>query len=431
MEIYRRDTSYSLNGCTLVNNDGSFRVDFGEGLDDIDVPCLTVRQKSDLESDSLLKKSKGILWLREMALDKIDAIALFCDTNMVDYVSYGIDGDGLNGSLHGTAVATLQWSGFEDHVETGDFRRGDSLGRDADSTDTNTVDDWIHQGGPNSNGATPNSQNNSPLLVLDAQLHIIDLSIALEPIGDYLEPNDSATGSLSVCNTMEDSVSNIEVLLETDVISGIVVAKDPLVINNLASEACTCIYFNISAVNAPPRLHAIEVTLVTPDEEVFAEAQVLVIAVDFGVELETLFGRGLVGLNILSSDGLYHYKMEYDLREIQVFDETSAAPLVPLCESVVFNPVEAFLGLHLPDTAEITTTEWKRKLLFGVANFLALEVVLLRALLGTVSETGLEGILNVLKTKGWKYTFKLVLKLLGRYRGMAARHQSKLRKKHH
>lgn len=29
-----------------------------------------------------------------MDLQRIDAVALFCDNSMVDYVSYGIDGEG-------------------------------------------------------------------------------------------------------------------------------------------------------------------------------------------------------------------------------------------------------------------------------------------------------------------------------------------------
>ena len=317
-----------------------------------------------------------------------------------------------------SAVSTGMWSGIDDHVETEDFLRGHSLGRNAHSTDTNTLDDWNHQGGPNSDGATPNSLNTSPLFLVETQLQIVDLGIGVEPIGDYLEVNDAATASLSICNMMDDSVSGVQVFLESEVSSGIVVPEDPVVINNLASEGCTCITFPISSVDSPPTLHAIQTTLITPDEEVSAEAQVLVLGIGFDVELETLFGLGLVGINIESSDGVYNYTIQYDPQEIQVFDETSPVPLAPISESVTFTPVESFAGLHSPETSELVISEWKRKLLFGVANFLALEVVLLRTTLGTVSENGLGSIIKVLNAKGWKYTFNLVSKLLGRYHGM-------------
>lgn len=92
IEIYRQDTSFSLTGCSLVNHDGSFRTDFGGAFDDIDATYFQVKQKSTLSRPFSLWKSRGILWLRDMALDDVDAVALMCDNNMVDYVSWGIDG---------------------------------------------------------------------------------------------------------------------------------------------------------------------------------------------------------------------------------------------------------------------------------------------------------------------------------------------------
>jgi len=418
IEIFRPDTSYSLNGCSLVNNDGTFRVDFGRSFDDVETAYLAVKHRSTLSRPFKLEGRKGIYWLRNMTLDEVDAIALFCDDTLIDYIAWGIDGVGWNGTLHNTAVLEKQWSGYDDYVETEDFVRGHSLGRDADSTDTNSPADWIHQGGSNANGATPQSRNTSPLLLLDSEIQIIDLSIGIESIGDYLEPTDSALASLSVCNTMNDAVSDLKVWLETDV-PGLVVPDEPIVVDILAGETCTCIVFPISTLEATPELHPVDVTLVTVDEEeIFSEAQVLVVATKFDIDLETLFGRGLVSVSMESSDGNYKYKIEYDPREIQRFDERSDIPLVPLSEEVTFTPTEAFLGKHPPETANVLSTDWKKKLLFGLANFFALEAVLLRTVLGTLSEGGLEGVLKVLNAKGWKHSFKIVSELLGRYHGM-------------
>lgn len=319
--------------------------------------------------------------------------------------------------MHENAVETGMWTGLDDHVETADFRRGDSLGRDAESTDTNSVPDWIHQGGPNANGATPGSRNTSPLLILDSELQIYDLTIGLESIGDYLEPSDSGTASLSICNTKTEPIFDVEVWLQTDV-AGLTVPDDPVPIISLAEETCTCIQFPISTSNTSPGLHPIDVTLVTPDDDIFSEAQVLVLETSFDVELETLFVQGRLSMNIECSDGNYDFTVEYNPRDIQRFDATSIAPLIPLQEFVTFTPVRAFRGTHPPEAANVLSTAWKKKLLFGVANFFALEVVFLKTLLGTVSERGLDGILNLLKAKGWKYTFTVVSKLLGRYHGM-------------
>ena len=309
------------------------------------------------------------------------------------------------------------WSGNEDYVEAVDLRRGDSLGRDADSSDTDGVSDWIRQGGPNANGATPSARNMSPLLTLDTEMQIVDTTIGMESIGDYLEPNDSAVASISVCSRMADPVA-AEVWLQTDEGSGIVVPDEPILIETLSEESCTCIKFPISTSEASPGLHTIDFTLVATGEEIFSEAQVLVLATAFDIELEALFDRGQVGVSLESIEGKYNFTVRYDPIEIQTFDETSIAPLLPISETVTFTPFEAFLGTHPPEIVNAKSATWEKKLLFGIANFFALEITFLKTALGTVSENGLEGVIRVLKTKGWKYTFNLVANLLGRYPGM-------------
>jgi hypothetical protein len=90
VEIYRRDTSYSLNGCTIQNHDGSWHYDFGESFDSVDHSYITIKC---MNKEFKLRKSKGILWIRRMPLDNADALALFCDGAMINYVSWSNKGE--------------------------------------------------------------------------------------------------------------------------------------------------------------------------------------------------------------------------------------------------------------------------------------------------------------------------------------------------
>lgn len=158
IEIFRNDTSYSLYGCTLINHDGSFRVDFDELFDSVSHPYITVKRKRTLETEFKLSRRKGVLWMRDMVLEKIDALGLFCDGRLIDYVAWGHTGDFWNETLHNNAVASGIWSGTDEYVEIAELKKGDSIGRNAESRDTNDVFDWIHQ------EATPSRKNSPPIL---------------------------------------------------------------------------------------------------------------------------------------------------------------------------------------------------------------------------------------------------------------------------
>lgn len=163
VEIYRRDTAFSLNGCTIQNHDGSWRFDFDERFDSVDHPFITIKHKSTLRKESFLWRSRGILWMRSMPLEEIDAVALFCDGTMIDYLSWSQDGVGWNDALHKSAVANGVWKDTAEHIETAGIKKGASLGRDAVSTNTNSIQDWSYPGGTHATRSTPSTRNAHPL----------------------------------------------------------------------------------------------------------------------------------------------------------------------------------------------------------------------------------------------------------------------------
>ena len=108
--------------------------------------------------------------MRNFELNKIDGLALFCDNVMIDYVAWGINGDGPIGYLPDTAVFAGMWASTDYFVETGSVdlgagyfspgvQNGDSLARDGNSTDTNGPNDWIMPGGYYARSPTPSVQN--------------------------------------------------------------------------------------------------------------------------------------------------------------------------------------------------------------------------------------------------------------------------------
>jgi hypothetical protein len=107
-----------LNGCTIQNHDGLWHYDFGESFDSVDHSYITIKHKSTLNKEFKLRKSKRILRIRRMPLDNADALALFCDGAMIDYVSWSNKGEGWNGTLHQAANADGLWSSTEEHIET-------------------------------------------------------------------------------------------------------------------------------------------------------------------------------------------------------------------------------------------------------------------------------------------------------------------------
>ena len=171
VEIFRPDRFVSLSGCSLVTANGSLRVDFDSSFDSSKKLYVAVKHKDTLNADFKLRPREGILWMRDFKLNDVDAVALICQSSLVDYVAWGKDGVGPNGPLHDRAKAAYMWNTtIADFVETGPLdlgigltsrgmRKGESLGRDGGSNDTDSPIDWSYPAGLDARVATPSLQN--------------------------------------------------------------------------------------------------------------------------------------------------------------------------------------------------------------------------------------------------------------------------------
>ena len=197
IEIYRPDTSFDLSGCVVENDAESFRVVLPNRMQSVDAPYFTIKRRATQRKEQVLKRSRGILWLKEMELQVIDGLALFCNDEMVDFLAWGRDGIGPNGDLYVQAVENEMWTSTNDFVETGipendgqfviaevrpeffplqELQPGDSLGRDGLSTDTDGVPDWQYSGGADSRRPTPSERNKeySALPLINEVLFLAD-----------------------------------------------------------------------------------------------------------------------------------------------------------------------------------------------------------------------------------------------------------------
>jgi hypothetical protein len=86
-----------------------------------------------------------------------DVIALFCAGHLSDYVAWSETGKGYNDKLHSTAVRTRNWR--SEYVVTEGIQKGASIGRDANSKDTNGAVDWMFPGGADVHGVTISARN--------------------------------------------------------------------------------------------------------------------------------------------------------------------------------------------------------------------------------------------------------------------------------
>lgn len=222
IEIYRQDPSQSLKGCSLVNDGGTFRVDFESSLRNFEY--FVVKHKDTLRTESKLSKSKGILWMRDFTLNENDGIALVCKGSIVDYVAWGKAANkNTEGPLHRAAVATRAWNTTDGFVETdrknleGGYvspalRKGESLGRDEFSSDSNDEKDWSR--GLNAKGPTPSTRNlggRSSSPVINEVLFDPDKSFEYALIGRYFVEIFRAdpTNSLDGCSLVSDDGSTL------------------------------------------------------------------------------------------------------------------------------------------------------------------------------------------------------------------------------
>lgn len=150
IEIFR-PSRFGLRGCRVKNDDGSFRLDFGKAFENTYAPYYSIKHKSTLKTEYLVWQRKRIIWVHDLDLRPIDGVAFICDETIMDYVAWKECGILLDGPLYQAAVDAGAWS-QRTIVETGPvaigggyqspgLQKGECIGRDKDSTDTDSVTD--------------------------------------------------------------------------------------------------------------------------------------------------------------------------------------------------------------------------------------------------------------------------------------------------
>ncbi len=174
VELYNSGTTRNISGWTISNRDGEslvtlpdwefpndayLVVHFGAGIND-----------TDFSDGNGTYFSGGV---KEVFDNYQDECALYAgepgNDTIVDFISYSFDNDYLPGIAHGYAASAGIWEYNASFNATGDSIQeyskipasveGDSIGRDADSNDSNLPKDWDIDGGKDAFQASPGSGN--------------------------------------------------------------------------------------------------------------------------------------------------------------------------------------------------------------------------------------------------------------------------------
>lgn len=106
--------------------------------------------------------------------------ALVCNDAIVDYVAWSYH-RGTQSNLRKAAVSAGMWSDISGYCSRS-IREGESIGRDKDSSDTNTPFDWTYSGGLYAQYITPTAQIWSILLCLSLmRCYLIQIPSLLYP----------------------------------------------------------------------------------------------------------------------------------------------------------------------------------------------------------------------------------------------------------
>jgi hypothetical protein len=149
VEVFRPDTSFDLARCALVNAAGQ-AIDVWENQTDVDGAHV-------------------VTFLEDDFLNVTDGLALYCDSEMVDYVAWCQLDFGPSGAVYDEAVNLGIWSSSDcfytialeadSSLKQRPVIPGDSIGRDANATNTHSPTDWYGTGGIDGTGpsrAAPN-----------------------------------------------------------------------------------------------------------------------------------------------------------------------------------------------------------------------------------------------------------------------------------
>jgi len=93
-----------------------------------------------------------------MPIGEVDALGIFCDDDIINFVGWQKDGKVPNGPLQHTAIFYDQW--WSDFIETGGanpLQKGDSLGRKNNDDRYGRL--WTYPGGVGARSASPSFRN--------------------------------------------------------------------------------------------------------------------------------------------------------------------------------------------------------------------------------------------------------------------------------
>ncbi|MDP6155423.1 MAG: PKD domain-containing protein [Candidatus Thermoplasmatota archaeon] len=169
VEIYNpTDATVSTIGWSLkVDGGGEFLLESFE-IAPRSFVVIHLVTDSSIENDTDLGDGKADLYytVNSAVLGNArGAIGLYSPQGPEDYVAWGTGG---SNNVASDAVGAGIWT--QGTSLTGNFLKGDSIGRDQFSTDTNIVADWSRGGGLFSNGPTIGLSNYYSLMIWDADL---------------------------------------------------------------------------------------------------------------------------------------------------------------------------------------------------------------------------------------------------------------------
>jgi len=164
VELYNSGSlSLDLTGCKLSDNDGnSFNLSGVSNLPSSGYLVCYLGQTGINSSSSVYGPIENASATPSTMFENSDDLVLLNgEGTIIDYIAWGAD----SGTDDDAAVTAGEWTNGE-YIDTSELLLGETIGRDKDSTDTNTPSDWENSNyntadpfGIDSNITTPGAQN--------------------------------------------------------------------------------------------------------------------------------------------------------------------------------------------------------------------------------------------------------------------------------